>query len=70
MKTNQLISIGLLIGGIVLIIFGISAADSFSSDVSNFFTGTPTDKAMWMLIGGIVLAVVGLIGTLSTRGRS
>ncbi len=69
MNPYQLISIGLLIGGIVLIVFGISAADSFSSDVSRFFTGTPTDKSMWMLIGGIVLAVAGAIGTLTARGR-
>lgn len=59
---NKGIALTLLIGGIVLAIFGISAADSFSSDVSRFFTGNPTDKAMWMLIGGIVAAVVGLFG--------
>lgn len=61
---NRGIALALLVGGIVLVIFGISAADSFSSDVSRFFTGNPTDVAMWMLIGGIVAAVVGLIGML------
>ena len=61
---NKPVSLALLVGGIVLIVFGISAADSFSSDVSRFFTGSPTDKAMWMLIGGIVAVVVGLLGTL------
>jgi hypothetical protein len=61
---NRGIALVLLVGGIVLAIFGISAADSFSSDVSRFFTGNPTNKAMWMLIGGIVAAVVGLVGML------
>ena len=61
---NKGISIALLVGGIVLIIFGISATDSFSSDVSRFFTGKPTDKAVWMLVGGIVAAVVGLFGVM------
>jgi hypothetical protein len=61
---NKSISIALLIGGIVLIILGVQATNSFSSDVSRFFTGSPTDKAVWMLIGGIVAAVVGLAGTL------
>jgi uncharacterized protein DUF3185 len=61
---NKIVSVALLIGGVVLIIIGINATNSFSSDVSRFFTGSPTDKAVWMLIGGIVAAVAGLIGTL------
>ena len=35
-----------------------------TKDVSRFFTGAPTDKAMWLLIGGIVASVVGLVGLL------
>jgi hypothetical protein len=57
---NKIISLALLAGGIVLIVVGINATDSFSSDVSRFFTGSPTDKAIWMLIGGCVATVVGL----------
>lgn len=57
---NKLVSLALLAGGIVLIIIGVSATNSFNSDVARFFTGSPTDKAVWMLIGGIVAAVVGL----------
>jgi hypothetical protein len=59
---NKLISLGLLVGGIVLIIYGTSASDSISSSCSRFFTGSPTDKTMWLLIGGIVAAAVGLFG--------
>ena len=61
---NKIVSLALLVGGVVLIIFGIQATDSFSSDVSRFFTGSPTDKAVWMLIGGIVATIVGLTMTL------
>ena len=61
---NKIVSLALLVGGVVLIVIGISATNSFSSDVSRFFTGSPTDKAIWMLIGGIVAAVAGLVGTL------
>jgi drug/metabolite transporter (DMT)-like permease len=57
---NKIISLALVAGGIVLIVTGINATNSFSSDVSRVFTGSPTDKAVWMLIGGIVAAVVGL----------
>ena len=61
---NKIIFIALLVGGIVLMILGVQATNSFSSDVSRFFTGSPTDKAIWMLIGGIIAAIIGLTGTL------
>ena len=61
---NKLLSVAFLAVGILLIIFGVSATNAFSSDVSRFFTGAPTDKAIWMLIGGIVAAIVGLFGLL------
>ena len=64
---NKLISLAILAGGIVLVVFGVAATESFSSDVSRFFTGSPTDKAIWMLIGGVVATVIGLAGLL--RGQ-
>ncbi len=62
--------LALLIGGIVLVIFGINASQSFASDVSRFFTGNPTDKAVWMLIGGIAMFVVGLVGLLRGSNKT
>ena len=61
---NRILSWALLAGGIALIIIGVNATNSFSSDVSRFFTGSPTDKAVWMLIGGCVAAGIGLAMTL------
>jgi purine-cytosine permease-like protein len=61
---NKAISLALLVGGIALVIVGINAADSLASDISRFFTGSPTDKAVWMLIGGVALSIVGLVGLL------
>ena len=61
---NKIISLALLIGGVVLMVIGINATNSFSSDVSRFFTGSPTNQAIWMLIGGTVIAVIGLVSTL------
>lgn len=52
----------LLVAGVVLIVLGVTAMDSFGSDVSRFFTGSPTDKSIWMLIGGLVCAGLGLRG--------
>jgi len=59
---NTIVSIALLIIGILLIILGVSASESFSSDVSRFFTGSPTNKTVWLLIVGTVTASIGLFG--------
>ena len=61
---NKIFFIALLVGGVVLMILGVQATKSFSSDVSRFFTGSPTDKAIWMLIGGIVAGLIGLFGVM------
>jgi hypothetical protein len=66
---NKMISVALLVGGIVLIVLGVTATNSFSSDVSRFFTGSPTDKAVWLLIGGVVAVTLGGVGIVrSPRG--
>jgi hypothetical protein len=59
---NRPLSLALLAGGILLIIFGVNASNSLGSDISRFFTGSPTDKAIWMMVGGVVAAVAGLLG--------
>lgn len=65
---NKLVSLAFLVVGIILVIYGLSALDSFSSDMSKFFTGAPTDKTIWLMIGGILAIVFGLAGLL--RGKS
>jgi H+/Cl- antiporter ClcA len=67
---NKALGIGLLIVGVVLTIFGINASESFGSEVSRFFTGAPTDKSIWLLIGGIVTGFCGLFLTLISRKSS
>ena len=61
---DKSVSVALLAGGIVLLIFGFNASSSLGSDLSRLFTGNPTDKAIWMLVGGAVLTVAGLVGLL------
>lgn len=57
-----MVSAALLVAGIVLLIFGFNASNSLGSDISRVFTGSPTDRAIWMLIGGAVLSVAGVVG--------
>ena len=60
---NKALGIALVAAGIVLVVFGINASDSLGSDFSRFFTGTPTDKSIWLLVAGIAAAIVGLVLT-------
>jgi len=57
---NTAIGIALMAAGLLLVIFGFNESQSLSSDVSRAFTGSPTDRSMWMLIGGAVAAVLGI----------
>ena len=61
---DKTISLAILAGGILLVIFGVNASNSVSSDISRIFTDAPTDKAIWMLVGGIVVTVIGAMGLL------
>lgn len=61
---DKTISLAILAGGILLVIFGVSASNSVSSDISRIFTDAPTDKAIWMLVGGVVVTIIGLAGLL------
>ena len=59
---NKGISVALLVVGVILLVFGFNAYHSASSDVLRFFTGAPTDKALWLLIGGVIAGIVGFLG--------
>ncbi|MHB8474477.1 MAG: DUF3185 family protein [Sulfuricaulis sp.] len=59
---DKTISLAILAGGILLVIFGVNASNSVSSDISRVFTDAPTDKAIWMLVGGVVVTILGLAG--------
>jgi LPXTG-motif cell wall-anchored protein len=64
---NRAISIALLVVGIILLIMGINAAGSFSSEVSEAVTGTPTNRSIWLIIGGAAAAIIGGIGLFRRR---
>ena len=59
---NKGMSVALLVVGVIVLFFGFNAYHSASSDVSRFFTGAPTNKALWLLIGGFVAGIAGLSG--------
>lgn len=61
---NRIPSLACLVVGIILIVYDANASDSLSSDFSRFFTGTPTDRAIWLILGGAAAAIIGTAGLL------
>ena len=61
---NKMMALAILAGGALLVIFGIAASNSVSSDVSRFFTAFPGSKSVWMLLSGAVLCVIGLVSVM------
>ncbi len=66
---NTAIGIALMAAGLLLVVFGFNESHSFTSDVSRAFTGSPTDRSMWMLIGGAVAAILGMAMVFMGRRR-
>ena len=63
LQLNRGIGIALLVIGVVLVVYGLNASDSVSSNLSRTFTGTPTNKTLWLLLGGGASAIVGAVMT-------
>ncbi len=70
MSPQRILGVVLLVLGIVLFAFGWNATDTVTEEVSEGLTGKYTDETMWYIIGGLVVAIVGLALTLFGRGRT
>ncbi len=55
-------SIALLAVGILLLVYGLNASNSFSSSVSQAVNGAPNDKSIWLIVLGTVGIVSGGFG--------
>ncbi len=64
---RKMISAALLVGGLILFYFGYQEMQSFGSEVEEFFTGSPSDRSIWMMAGGAALSIAGLVGLI--RGK-
>ena len=65
----RIAGVALLAVGVLLLIMGFNASESFSSEVSEAVRGTPTDRSIWFLVGGGVMGIAGLGMLLMGRNR-
>jgi hypothetical protein len=61
--------IAILLAGLAALYFGMQESSSLASEVSEAFTGSPTDRSMQLMIGGGIGVVVGLLLALTGRGK-
>jgi hypothetical protein len=61
MNNKTSVALILLLGGAVLIYFGLKAGSSFTSEFSKFFQGAPSDKSIWLVVAGGLVAIVGVL---------
>ena len=59
MVPQRIVGLVIIAVGIVLLVMGLREMDSLVSQFSKFFTGSPTDRAVWLTIGGSVLIIAG-----------
>jgi LPXTG-motif cell wall-anchored protein len=60
-------SIAFFTAGIILLVYGLNASNSFSSSVTQAVAGTPTDKSIWLIVLGILGILTGAFGLFFRR---
>jgi hypothetical protein len=63
---NKGLPIILIAVGMALLFYGMRASNSFSSGYSRLFTGSPTDRTLWLVIGGVAAGVAGVVMLIRT----
>ncbi len=58
---KKAIGAAILVVGIILLYFGYQEYTSFASDVSEAFSGSPTDNSIWYLTGGAAALIMGVV---------
>jgi uncharacterized membrane protein YidH (DUF202 family) len=66
MIMTRILSVAFIVGGVLLLVFGIDAWNSVGSDISRAVEGGPSNRAIWLLVSGIVAFVLGIGGLFYT----
>lgn len=64
---NKLAGLVCVAVGVVLLVWGHNVSQAINSQVKSLFTGSPTNQAVYLYLGGTVLCVVGVFQLLVKR---
>ena len=71
MDPQRIVGVVLLVVGAVLLVFELNASHSVADQVSNAFLGRFTHATTWYIVGGVALALLGLLMVLfGRRGKT
>lgn len=62
------VALGIAVVGVILLVWGLQAKDSAASVVSEVVQGSPSDKSIFLIVGGALLTVVGGAALLFRKG--
>lgn len=65
----KFVGLALLAVAVLLLVWGLEASGTISSDFSRFFRGGPSDRTVWLYVGSAAAGVIGLGFLLSPRMR-
>jgi hypothetical protein len=63
----RITSIAFLVVGVILLVYGLNASDSFGSSINRAVNGAPSDKAIWLIAGGVLGIISGAFGIFFRR---
>ena len=69
MNINQLVGLGLLVLGAVLLFFGWQSSQAVDDQIMEAVTGRFTESTTWLFIGGVISAALGVTLLLVKRGQ-
>jgi hypothetical protein len=69
MNSSKVLGIILLVGGALLLFFGLSATDSVGETVKEGITGKFTERTTWYIVGGAAAAIAGAWLTFASSPR-
>jgi len=64
MPISKLLGSVLLVGGLICLAFACQQSDSFVDQTKHLFTGEFRDKTSYMILGGAIATVLGLVSLL------
>jgi uncharacterized membrane protein YidH (DUF202 family) len=61
MRSSPVLALVLIAVGVGLVVWGITASDSLSSQTSELFQGAPSNKAIALMVVGALVGGFGLV---------